>query len=183
MTIIKSAHRWLKFLIRIISGFIINNNNDFFFHLIFIFNQFIHIFSSERFTHEIERTKVKQIAELILGHLMRCGGAASRVQSEDDWTEDEQKRLILDWLTRGNLLLARRCKVASRRSPLKRTLRWKDELCLLKHTQIINVWCHPSSIRELLQVVGSFMVAADEDCQDRSFLLSWIISERKQPTG
>lgn len=52
-------------------------------------------------------------------------------------------------------------------------------LCPLKHTQIVNIWCHPSSIWKLLQVVGSFMVATDEDRQDRSFLLSWIISKKQ----
>lgn len=51
--------------------------------------------------------------------------------------------------------------------------------CLLVPTQIINVGCHPASIRQLLQVVGSLMVPTDEDSQDWSLLLSRIISETK----
>ena len=42
-------------------------------------------------------------------------------------------------------------------------------------TKIINIWSHPASIRQLLQVVWSFMVPSNEDRQDGSFNLTTVV--------
>ena len=41
--------------------------------------------------------------------------------------------------------------------------------------EIEDVWSHPAPVGELLQVVAGLVVAADEDCEDRSDGLSVII--------
>ena len=46
-------------------------------------------------------------------------------------------------------------------------------------TEIVDVWSHPAAVRELLQVVGGLVIAADENGQNRSLLFAGVVLERQ----